>query len=76
MAKGEIIIDDKLCKGCGLCAEFCSRNCITLPQDRLSARGLTIAVFSQPEECNGCGVCGWMCPDYAIEVFKYTKAAT
>ena len=70
MARGDIIIDDQLCKGCGLCAEFCGRDCITMPAGKFSAKGLPLAEFSAPEKCTGCGICGWMCPDLAIEVVK------
>ncbi|MDY6843545.1 MAG: 4Fe-4S binding protein [Thermodesulfobacteriota bacterium] len=77
MAKGEITIDEKLCKGCGLCVEYCPRGCISMPMGKLSEKGLPLVVFSEPEKCNACCVCGWMCPDFAIEVYKLdeTKAA-
>ena len=73
MAKGEIVINEELCKGCGLCVEFCSRGCIALPEDRVSPKGSLLAFFIAPDKCNGCGVCGWMCPDFAIEVYKYVE---
>ena len=74
MAKGEIVINEKLCKGCGLCIEFCSRGCIAFAEGKLSAMGLPLASFAVPEKCNACGICGWMCPDFAIEVYKYVEA--
>ena len=70
MPKGEIVVDEKLCKGCGLCVEFCPRECITMPEGKLSEKGLPLAVLSVPEKCNACSICGWMCPDFAIEVYK------
>jgi 2-oxoglutarate ferredoxin oxidoreductase subunit delta len=73
MARGEITINEQLCKGCGLCAEFCARGCITLPAGSFSAKGLPLAEFTVPERCNGCGLCGWMCPDLAIEVDRYVQ---
>ena len=48
MTKGDITIDEKLCKGCGLCVEFCSRGCIAMPEGKVSARGLPLAEESQP----------------------------
>ena len=69
MAKGEITIDEKLCGGCGYCAEFCSRGCISMG-DRISAAGYQLPVFLKPEACNACAVCAWMCPHMAIEVYK------
>ena len=74
MPKGEIVINDKLCKGCGLCVEFCPKDCITMPEGKLSERGMQLAVFSDPETCNACSICGWMCPDFAIDVYKFKSA--
>ncbi len=71
MAGGEIVIDEELCKGCGLCEIFCSRGCIEIKTDRLSAKGVALPVLVEAEKCNACAVCGWMCPDFAIEVYKY-----
>lgn len=73
MAKGEIVIDEKNCRGCALCVEFCVRKCIEIPGTKFTAEGYLLAVFSHPEKCNGCGVCGWMCPQFAIEAFKYVQ---
>ncbi len=76
MAKGEIVIIDSLCKGCGLCVDFCSRGCITMPEGKLTPRGTEMADFTYPEKCNACGVCGWMCPDFAVDVYKYVEEKT
>jgi len=73
MAKGEIVINEGLCKGCGLCVEFCARGCIEMG-DKLSTKGSVLAYFAHPEKCNGCGICGWMCPDFAIDVYKFVEA--
>jgi len=74
-AKGEIEIDEAQCQSCGFCVEFCKPNCVTIPEDRLGPKGFPVAVFSEPAECTACGVCGWMCPDFAIRVFKYLEQA-
>lgn len=71
MARGEIIIDERFCKGCGYCAHFCSRNCITIPGSKFTPQGYLLPVCSKPDLCNACGICGWMCPHFAIEVYKY-----
>jgi len=73
MPEGEVIIDEALCKGCGLCIDFCPKGCFVM-LDKLSIRGLPLASIAEPGECNACGVCGWMCPEFAIEVYKYVKA--
>jgi 2-oxoglutarate ferredoxin oxidoreductase subunit delta len=74
MARGEIAIDERHCKGCGYCVKFCTRGCIAQPGDRFSPQGYLLPVFSDPSRCNACGVCAWMCPDQAIEVFAFEGA--
>ena len=74
MARGDIVINERYCKGCGYCVKFCARGCITQPGDRFSPQGYLLPVFSAPSRCNACGVCAWMCPDQAIEVFRYVEA--
>jgi len=75
MAKGEIVINETICKGCGYCAKFCSRGGIVMSRDKFTPKGYLLPAFSHPEKCNGCGICGWMCPRFAIEVYKYKEAA-
>ena len=74
MAKGTIVIEESICKGCGYCAEFCSRGCIDIPGDKFTAKGYLIPVFSNPETCNACGICAWMCPRFAITVYKFVES--
>ena len=73
MAKGEIVIHEELCKGCGLCAHFCSRGCI-VTGDRLGPKGYVVPNFTNPDSCTACAVCAWLCPDFAIDVYEYVKA--
>lgn len=73
MARGEITIDEAHCRGCGYCEHFCSRNCITIPGDKFTPQGYLLPIFANPEKCNACGVCGWMCPHFAIEVYRYVE---
>ena len=73
MAKGKIIISEANCLGCGYCEKFCSRECIVIPGDKFSPRGYLLPVFANPDRCNACGVCNWMCPHFAIEVYKYIE---
>ena len=73
MSKGDIVIDEQRCKGCGYCIHFCEHDCIVIPGDRFSAKGYSLPVFANAANCTGCGICGWMCPDQAIEVYKYVE---
>lgn len=73
MAKGEITINEEYCKGCGLCAEYCPRDCIVMSTDRFNSRGMIMPIFEKPEDCTGCTICGFMCPDAAITVYRLDK---
>jgi 2-oxoglutarate ferredoxin oxidoreductase subunit delta len=74
VAKSEIQIDENLCKGCGYCALYCARGCLVISQDKLTELGHELPTFTQPDRCTACGVCAWMCPEYAIDVYKCTTA--
>ena len=70
MAKGEINIKEDFCLGCAYCATFCPQGCIIMSDDKFTALGAKLPVFTNPEDCNACMICGKMCPHYAIEVYK------
>ena len=67
--QGRIIINEALCKGCGLCVSVCPGGNLCL-EDRPEAKGGRVAVFSHQEQCTGCRFCALICPDVAIEVFR------
>ncbi len=75
MAKGEIVILEQLCKGCGLCTELCPTDCIAIRGDKFSGWGYPLPVVVRSEDCTGCAICGTMCPEFAIEVYKYSDEA-
>jgi 2-oxoglutarate ferredoxin oxidoreductase subunit delta len=68
--KGEVILREEYCRGCGYCQEFCKRGVIRLSETRLNQQGFFVPDLVNPDECNGCGICVWMCPHFAIEVFR------
>lgn len=68
--KGEIVINEEHCRGCRYCEHFCARGCISIPGDKFNVHGYILPVFSNTEKCNACGICGWMCPHFAIEVYR------
>lgn len=76
MAKGEVTIDDTRCRGCGYCVKFCPNECLSIPGDKFSVEGYMLAVLEKPDECIACGFCGWMCPHFAVEVYKYVEAGS
>lgn len=63
----DIAIFTGWCKGCGICAAFCPRQCIEMGEDGQP-------VVTHPERCTGCGFCEVHCPDFAISVRVRKKA--
>ena len=74
MPKGEIVINEANCRGCGYCEKFCPQECIVISGDKFSPQGYLLPVFACPERCTACGFCAWMCPHFAIDVYKYVEA--
>lgn len=55
-------IDERLCTGCGICADDCPMDVIRMDQERKKA---TVAY---PHDCMVCYLCEIACPEEAIEV--------
>lgn len=66
---GFVIIDEEMCKGCGLCVVACARDVLVI-SGRLNGKGYTPAETKQAERCTGCGLCVLMCPDVAIRAYR------
>lgn len=56
-----IRINEKWCKGCGICIAFCPAKVLVARQDGK-------AFAANPKACTRCGLCESRCPDYAISV--------
>ena len=52
-------INVKLCKGCGICVEYCPTNVLALDE-------IGKVYIKNPSECIYCGRCEIRCPDFAI----------
>ena len=63
-----ITIDEKLCKGCGLCANACPKKVIAFG-DKRNSKGHYYPVIDV-EGCIGCGTCAVVCPEAAMEIVK------
>jgi 2-oxoglutarate ferredoxin oxidoreductase subunit delta len=68
MAKA--IINEEVCKGCGLCTTVCPKQIVKLATDRINAKGYSPAQVVDMSQCIGCAFCATMCPDVAITVEK------
>lgn len=64
-----ITINEKWCKGCGICIAFC-------PTKVLEAREDGKVFAANPAACTRCGLCELRCPDFAIYVGGATNANT
>jgi 2-oxoglutarate ferredoxin oxidoreductase subunit delta len=63
-----IIVDERYCKGCGLCIEVCARRIIVLDPDRINEKGYHPAKLIDESQCTACANCALICPDVAITV--------
>lgn len=50
--------NENLCKGCGICVEFCPKSVLEIKDHKIS--------IERREDCIKCGQCELRCPDYAI----------
>jgi 2-oxoglutarate ferredoxin oxidoreductase subunit delta len=62
-----IEVNQKWCKGCAICVEFC-------PRHVLEMKGVYPVVVNI-DACTACGLCEVLCPDFAIEVIKPEEQA-
>jgi len=53
-----LVIDKVLCKGCGICVEFCPKSVLNLTNGKVN--------IVDENLCIGCRMCEKLCPDYAI----------
>ncbi len=63
-----MLIDEDLCRGCGLCASVCPYSAIEMVQTAKGIKAHMIAVA-----CKGCGTCGATCYKHAIKMNHYTN---
>lgn len=66
----KVNFDEKRCKGCGLCTNFCPVKIVHLSETAINEKGYNIAYVSQEEKCVGCTNCATICPDSVITISK------
>jgi len=65
----KIVINEIICKGCGLCVNACPKKILVM-SDELNLKGYHPAKLIDEEACISCAMCAIMCPDVAIKVEK------
>lgn len=58
--KRSLSINERWCKGCGICAQYCPKGVLSVVHGKVR--------IAKPEECTKCGLCESRCPDYAIYI--------
>ena len=64
-----VSIEKIRCKGCGICIEFCPKNCLKIT-DEINSKGYRVVGLTDETKCAKCGVCTIVCPDIAITLHK------
>ena len=67
MKRFAVHIDERVCKGCGLCIFYCPKSVFRLA-DKVNQKGYNVAEAINPDNCVGCHLCDIACPDFAIYV--------
>ena len=62
-------INDKYCKGCGLCVEVCAEDVLYM-KDVINEVGINAAAVKSDGICKACMNCCLICPDACIEIEK------
>lgn len=73
LARGRMVVNEEICKGCELCTTVCPYDLIHMA-DHYNAKGYRPAMLVDPESrCTGCTLCAMICPDAVITVFRLVR---
>jgi len=70
MAKGKVVVDIEICKGCELCTDVCPVKILVMEKNLLNQSGYLPVKVVDTDKCIACGNCAVVCPDSAISVYK------
>lgn len=68
-----IHIDERICKGCGLCVYYCPQNVLCMSNVR-NTKGYYLVAVCNSNKCKVCHTCEINCPDLALYVEEDDKA--
>lgn len=57
--KLKVVIDRRMCKGCGICVVLCPKKILKINEEGKAS-------VTERQECIGCRQCEFHCPDFAI----------
>ena len=63
--RGEVVVIDDRCKGCGFCVEYCPRDVLVLAPT-FNRKGYHPPRVTRPGQCVNCNLCEMLCPEFAI----------
>ena len=63
----KLFIEERYCKGCGICVEFCPAKVLKISK-KMNPRGYFPPEGENMEKCKKCNMCSLLCPDFAIVV--------
>lgn len=72
--RGDLVIFDERCKGCGFCVEYCPRDVLAL-SDRFNRKGYHPPEVLRTGECLNCSLCEMICPEFAIFCIEAVSSA-
>ncbi len=67
--RGNIVILEERCKGCGFCIEYCPHE-VLVTSKKYNAKGYHPPEVARPELCVNCGFCRMICPEFAIYTYE------
>ena len=73
--RGEVIVIDDRCKGCGFCVEYCPREVLVLSKS-FNRKGYHPPEVVQRGLCVDCCLCEMICPEFAIFSVSESAIAT
>ncbi len=63
--RGDVVIVEDRCKGCGFCVEYCPLDVLALSSE-FNRKGYHPPKIVTQGLCVGCGLCEMICPEFAI----------
>jgi 2-oxoglutarate ferredoxin oxidoreductase subunit delta len=72
--RGDVVVLDDRCKGCGFCVEYCPRDVLVLAPT-FNRKGYHPPRVARSGQCVNCNLCEMLCPEFAIFSFAVEAAS-